>query len=482
MVAQNDTRAKKLHKEYQIYMPGFKNLSVPELNALLSYMHTHENQGSEDINTLEIVADPITDTLQYSHLVADVEFVAQAPVSGKKSMLARINKLDCAGGSGRIFLNDLRGFLYELRGNKVEAYLSLVDYYSDFVHEPGLGTGFSSFAFHPDFQENGLFYTAHSELRSKQTSDFSLPDSIPSKLQWVLKEWKANNPSENTFKGSTRELLRIDFVSFIHGVQEISFNPVATRNGADYGMLYVGVGEGGSVVEGYPQVALHGATEVWGTILRIDPMGSTGINGAYGIPRDNPFIKLADMDKRSEIWAYGLRNPTRFSWDSNGRLFASDIGHKIVEEVNLINPSKFYGWPIREGEFALNPFGNQSQALNLPENDAEYEVTYPVFQYDHDDGVAISGGFFSRGSVFKGKYIFGDIPKGTLYVGDLSETKERNIKKLRISFNGEPATMRELTQSSRVDLRFGQDCEGSIYLLTKADGKIHKIKDPLFSI
>jgi len=475
MVAENDTRAKRLHKAYQIYMPGFKNLSEVELDALLSYMHTYSEQKAEDSNTLDIIEDPIKDTLYYSDLVADLEFVAQAPPTTEKSILARINKLDCAGNSGRLLINDLEGFLYELRDGKVEPYLALPDYNPDFVKEPGFGTGFSSFAFHPNFQENGLFYTAHSELRSKQPADFSFPDSISSKLQWVLKEWKAKNPSEKSFRGSTRELLRVDFFSFIHGIQEIGFNTAAAKNKTDYGMLYVGVGDGGSVVGGHPKIALHKGARIWGSILRIDPMGNNSENGKYGIPPDNPFVEMAD--KRNEIFAYGFRNPTRFSWGLNGALFVSDIGHKIMEEVNLIVSGGFYGWPIREGEFVLDPFGNQSQAFALPENDSDYGATYPVFQYDRDDGVAISGGFFSRGKIFQGKYIFGDIAKGTLYIGDLSEKKKRNIKKLKISLDGKLTTMAELTKSSRVDLRFGQGCDGSIYLLTKADGKIYKIKE-----
>jgi mono/diheme cytochrome c family protein len=480
MMTQNDARTKMLIAEYQFPMPGFEDLSELELDALLSYMHENEKQESQEHNAQDVIEKTIKDTLQYSDLVADLEFVAQAPSTTEKSVLARINKLDCAGNTGRIFINDLRGFLYELRHGKVEPYLALTDYISDFVHEPGLGAGFSSFAFHPDFKENGLFYTAHSEPKLKKHTDFSLADSIPVRFQWVLKEWKAQRPSENTFNGDSRELLRIDFVGFMHGVQEMGFNPVATKNESDYAMLYIGVGEGGGVVEGYPEVALHGASKIWGTILRIDPQGNNSGNGAYGIPSDNPFINQAD--KRNEIWAYGFRNPTRFAWDLNGRLFASDIGHKIMEEVNLINSGGFYGWPIREGAFVMDPYGNQSLAFALPENDLDFGVTYPVFQYNQNDGVAISGGFFSKGKEFKAKYIFGDILKGTLFVGDLSETNQRNIKRLKVSLNGIPTTMAELTNSLRVDLRFGQDCEGHIYLLTKADGKIYKIKESVISI
>ncbi|MDN3663993.1 PQQ-dependent sugar dehydrogenase [Algibacter miyuki] len=477
MVADNDSRATQLLETYKIPMPGFKDLSETNLDALLSYIHKQENQKLKNNNSLDVIKETIKDTLQYSHLVAELEFVAQAPATTQKPILARLNKLDCAGSSGRIFINDMRGSLYELRDKKVEPYLSLIDYNPDFIHEPGLGAGFSSFAFHPDFQENGLFYTAHSEPKLSKPSDFSLPDSIPAKIQWVVKEWKTKTPNKNIFKGDSRELLRIDFVGFMHGIQEMGFNPVTTKDESDYGMLYIGVGDGGGVIKGYPQVAQHGGSQIWGTILRIDPMGNNSKNGAYGIPPENPFVKQALL--KGEIWSYGLRNPTRFSWDLYGRLFASDIGHKIMEEVNLIDSGQFYGWPIREGNFALNPNGNQSLAYALPDNDADYGATYPIFQYNQKDGVAISGGFFARGEKFRGKYIFGDIPTGSLYIGDLFEAKQRNLKKLKVSIHGKPTTMSKLTKSSRVDLRFGQDCDGNIYLLTKSDGKIYKIKENL---
>lgn len=477
MVIEKDPRTKKLIEIYKFPMPSFGDLTETDLDALLSYLHKYNKQELKVNSRLKEVKETIKDTLQYSDLIVDLEFIAQAPKTNKKAILARINKLGCAGNTGRIFINDLRGFLYELKDDKVESYFSLKDHVPDFVDEPGLGAGFSSFAFHPDFKQNGLFYTAHSEPVLHKQSDFKLPDSIIPEMQWVIKEWKSENSSDTTFKGNTRELLRIDFAGFMHGIQEIAFNPKSTKNQSDYGMLYIGVGDGGAVVKGYPKVAHHEGTGIWGTILRIDPLGNNSENGAYGIPSENPFVKFGE--KKGEIWSYGFRNPTRFAWNINGKLFASDIGHKTMEEVNLIEAGKFYGWPIREGKFVVDPYGNQSQAFALPKNDIDYGVTYPSFQYNQNDGIAISGGFFSKGNTFQGKYIFGDIPTGILYLGDLLETKQRNIKKINVSINGVATTMSKLSKSKRVDLRFGQDCQGYIYLLTKADGKIYKIKERL---
>ncbi|SOE23195.1 Cytochrome c [Spirosomataceae bacterium TFI 002] len=475
MVAENDVRAKALHQQYKIYMPGFDDLAEEELNALISYLHTYQKKESRDTSYLANAVDnPIKDTLFNSKLKANLEFVAQVPPSEKTAILARINKLECAGNSGRIFINDLRGMLYELKGHTVELYASIPNLNKKFIHKPGLGTGFGSFAFHPDFAENGLFYTAHSETKKEHNADFFLSDSIPVAMQWVVMEWKTENTTTAKFKGTIRELLRIDFLGPIHGIQEVAFNPTAKVNSSDYGMLYISIGDGGSVVNGYPEVALHKGTQVWGTILRIDPFGNNSDNGNYGIPPDNPFVNLSN-EKRKEIWVYGLRNPNRMSWNAKGQMFASDIGHKIVEEVNLIEPGKFYGWPIREGTFVLNPFKNQSLAFPLPKNDADFGVTYPVIQYDHDDGAAISGGFFARAKPFTGKYIFGDIPTGNIFIADLSKTGQRNMEKLGIQINGKPIDFSILTKSNRVDLRLGQDCNGNIYMFTKADGKIYKM-------
>lgn len=474
MVKSIDQRAIALHQEYKIYMPGFADLSDEQLNALLSYMHQFNKAASESKGlqqTTERITNPIQDTLQHAGSNLEIEYIAQVPASTENFRLALINKLACVGNSNRIFINDQRGSLYELNGSELDRYLTIQDYFSNFKDQPGLGSGFGSFAFHPNFKENGLLYTSHSESKTYQKADFALPDSIPTKFQWVIKEWKTKSPDDRQFNGTQREVLRIDFPSHLHGIQEIAFNPTASKADSDYGLLYLGVGDGGSIVKGYQQLVIHQGKRIWGTILRINPLGTNSTNGQYGIPSSNPFF--TDTEKKKEIWAYGFRNPNRISWSASGQMYACDIGHKIAEEVNLILPGKFYGWPMREGRFAMNPFGNHSLAYPLPEND--FNITYPIFQYDHDDGTAISGGFVSSGKAFNGHYIFGDITQGTVFIGDFEETEKRNIQKLRVTIGNKPTALSQLANSQRVDLRFGQDCEGNIYILTKADGKIYKI-------
>ena len=162
-----------------------------------------------------------------------------------------------------------------------------------FINEPGLATGFGSFAFHPDFAKNGLLYTTHTEAPNSGKADFTYADSIKVTLQWVLTEWKADDPNAPTFSGTSRELLRVNMVSGIHGVQEITFNPLAKPGDEDYGLLYIGIGDGGAVEEGYPFIA-HSKEKIWGTIIRIDPAGRNSANGQYGIPTSQSICSGAE--------------------------------------------------------------------------------------------------------------------------------------------------------------------------------------------
>ena len=299
-------------------------------------------------------------------------------------------------------------------------------------------------------------------------------------MQCVLTEWKTKNPGADTFSGTSRELLRVDMVTESHGVQEITFNPLSKPGDKDYGMLFIGIGDGGSVQVGYPFL-LHGNEKIWGTILRIDPMGRNSANGQYGIPLHNPFAQNQNTKALGEIYAYGFRNPHRITWSKSGEMLAFNIGQANIESVNLIIPGHNYGWPIREGNFVFDPYGDLNKVYPLPANDSIYKITYPVAQYDHDEGMAISGGYEYWGTTIpqlKGKLLFGDIPTGRLFYIDMADVKQGKlapIKEWKISINGTQRTLKELCGSDRVDLHFGRDSRGELYILTKADGKMYKI-------
>jgi glucose/arabinose dehydrogenase len=311
-------------------------------------------------------------------------------------------------------------------------------------------------------------------------ADFAYNDSIKVMLQWVLTEWTTEKPKAFPFSGKGRELFRINMVHSFHGVQEITFNPLANPGDEDYGLLYIGIGDGSSVEFGFPFLA-HSKQKVWGTILRIDPSGRNSRNGKYGIPKNNPFVNDNDPNTLKEIYAYGFRNPHRISWTKAGQILASNIGHHNIEALNMILPGHDYGWPIREGGFVMDLAKGMRNVYPLPADDKKYGVTYPVAQYDHDEGNAISGGYEYWGSAvpeLKGKYLFGDIVNGRLFFVEMKDLKigsQAAIKECQISVNGTKKTLKELCGAEKVDVRFGRDHLGELYVMTKPDGKVYRI-------
>jgi glucose/arabinose dehydrogenase len=170
----------------------------------------------------------------------------------------------------------------------------------------------------------------------------------------VITEWTASSPSANVFAGTRRELLRIDYNGTIHGLQDIGFNPYAKAGDEDYGLLYICAGDGGSVAAGRPDWT-HKLSSPYGSILRLDPLGTNSVNGRYGIPAANPYANDGKADTLGEIYAWGFRNPHRISWDSQPphRALIGDIGENQIEEVNLLTKGGDYGYPDREGTFVL---------------------------------------------------------------------------------------------------------------------------------
>lgn len=478
IINAHDKHADSLYQLYKTMMPSFASLSDDDMNNIIAFLNTHTEQTL--IDTAEGVKDPVPDKIKRSGLTADIEPVTQIPASGdiNNMPLARITKLTYQPGTNDLFINDLRGKLYKLVNNKPVVYMDIAKLKTNFIDAPGLATGFGSFAFHPQFEKNGLFYTAHTEKPGSAKADFNYPDSVPVTLQWVLTEWKADDPNANAFKGTGRELLRINMVSGIHGVQEICFNPHVKPGDEDYGLLYIGIGDGGCVENGFSFLA-HNKQKVWGTILRIDPQDNNSANSKYGIPLQNPFIN--NKDAIGEIYAYGFRNPHRITWTKSGAMLVCNIGHGNIESIDLIKKGKDYGWPLREGTFEVHPEGDLNKVYLLPAHDTADGITYPIAEYDHDEGKAICGGFEYAGNAIpelKGKFLFGDIPTGRLFyieIKDIRQGSEAQIKEWNISFNHSVQKLSELCNHERVDLHFGKDADGELYILTKADGKVYKL-------
>ncbi|MCA6075455.1 PQQ-dependent sugar dehydrogenase [Fulvivirga sedimenti] len=473
MISGGDNRAVAAFEKFNTYMPSFETLSDADLKAILAYMHTYPDKpNSTAAAGLQPLDDPIPQKIPESGIILILKEVLTAPPTAKNPPVARINKM--IPESGRQFISDLNGILYEIKDQQWIPFLKMEDYFEHFIAQPGLATGLGSFAFHPEYDQNGIFYTSHTEdPKTSAPADFSYTDTIPRTVRWVLDEWKHDDPTSSVFSGTHGELMRIDMVSQIHGMQEIAFNPHANPGDQDYGLMYIGIGDGGAVENGYAFL-VQNQQQPWGTILRIDPAGNNSMNGHYGIPSSNP--------DKSEVYALGFRNPHRIFWDADGRMLASDIGHTNIEELNIIEKGRNYGWPEREGTFRLFKNESMDKVYSLETDDAGFGFTYPVIQVDHDEIAAISSGYIYYGKQIpeiEGYYLFGGIINGRVFLSDASDFKQGKqsaVSEVQLQFDdGNISSFRERLGKARVDLRFGMDAAGELYILTKADGKVYQI-------
>jgi glucose/arabinose dehydrogenase/cytochrome c551/c552 len=481
IIDEGNERASLLYATYKVLMPAQPQLSTDDIKAIVSFIHTAKKTEKDKTGHPQsgpALDDPIPVKIPKAGLTLQLKEVVTAPFTADKSPLTRINQMFVLNGKGnRVFINDMRGKLYELKDKKLRVAFDLAGQLPSFIHSPGLGSGFGSYAFHPDFNRNGLFYTTHTEKAGTARSDFDYPDSIPVALQWVLSEWKMDSPESAVFSGKRRELFRINMPLPMHGVQQIVFNPLSRPGTPDYGLLYIGIGDGGAAENGYLGLC-NSNTQLRSAVLRIDPSGKNSKNGRYGLPLINPYAADPDLNSLGELFARGFRNPNRISWSPDGKMIISDIGLNNIEELNLGKPGADYGWPNREGTFLMNYKGKMNKVYALPDDDKGF--TYPVAQYDHDEGNAISAGFVYTGSVLKlrGKYIFGDIVHGRLFYvesGDLKQGLQAPIKEFDIEFNGVNSKFTAITENVKADLRLGIGEDNELYIFTKTDGKIWEV-------
>jgi len=510
-----------------------------------------------------------------AELALQIADYAALPITGSPDgtgnnagSLARVNFLrEEPAPTRRFFVNDLNGPLYILNRDtkKLTTYLDLngrgtrPGLFDKLAIESGLASGFISFELDPEYARNGRFYTIHLEDLAAPGAlppdNASVPDldlggyaptppiQTPGDVshEAVLIEWTDSNISNAKFEGTARELLRVQLNNRIHPMGDLTFNPVARRGDPDWRVLYVACGDGGS---GDQKTSIRLNPQrldtVVGKILRLVPdlaehtdASTVSENGRYRIPRDNPLVSIPGA--RHEIWAYGLRNPHRLSWDvdpanpSNHHLIAAVIGWRTWETVVIIHKGANYGYPVREGTEMVQ----EDKTLGtLPDIDTipvhvtgetttgTVVPTYPVVQYGHGQGGgdAIAGGFVYRGVAVPelvGKYIFGDISTGRLWYADYKEMLAADdgnprtlaeMHELRLWWD-DPAdspdrgrqlypTMAAIVEagyhsrggkdsdlpgsatvsgSGRVDLRLAVDRAGELYLLSKSDGMIRAV-------
>ena len=483
MIADGDERASAQFEKFKVYMPAFSQFDDNQLENLLGFIHKFsEGEKRNKSNRKGGLVNPIPEKIAPATHALVVEDFVTLPASAPNAPDTRINTFRPlqTKQKERLFVADLRGVLFEIMDGKPHPFLDINQWVGNFIDRPGLGSGLGSFAFHPEFERNGLLYTTHTEPANTQKADFAVPEGAKSTLQWVISEWQMEDPNAGVFAGQRRELLRVDMVTGIHGFQDLTFNPTAKPGSADYGLLYLGIGDGGAALAGHPEICQN-ETSIWGSIIRIDPSGNNSKNKNYGIPKDNPY---ADQpNKVGEIWSRGFRNPHRIAWNEKGeKMLVSNIGQHSVEEVNLISKGGDFGWPYREGSFVFDVNANPEMVYPLDQEE-KGSFLNPVIQYDHDEGNAVSGGYFYWGKKIpslKGKYIFGDIARGTLFMADeaqLEQGKAAPLQKVNLVVNGTPTSFQEIRPNERVDLRFGQDHKGDLYVFTKSNGKVYRVMD-----
>src|SRR5262249_17210376 len=352
-----------------------------------------------------------------------------------------------ASRDGRRVVNDSRGLLYLIGpNNQVQVYANVAAVFPNAVYNR-LESGLIGFTFHPEFARNGLFYTVHAERAAgnPRTPDFIPPGFALKDVTYhnIITQWHANNPAANVFEGTRRELLREAHVvaNLTHPMGAVEFNPTAKPGDQDYGLLYTSGSDHGFSNGGGPNSSTASQTQrldsIITAILRFDPRSpkvTGGVKGLgdYTIPMANKFVADGDPKTLGEIYAYGFRNAHRLSWDTDGTMFASDIGMDNIEEINIVRNGENYGWMRREGIWENGRWrgGALNQLLSLPAEILRGRVkdgfTYPVAMYDHDEGRAVTDGFAYHGRIaaLRGKFVFGDIQKGRVFVADLAEMKK----------------------------------------------------------
>ena len=425
------------------------------------------------------------------------EFASLPDVGGEA---ARTMLLVDEPGTRRLFVSDMRGLLYTIGydGTPVTPYLDInAASWGTPVQAMGRERGLQIFELHPQFAAQGTpgfgkLYTWMDTSNMLPVPDF-MPASgstTPPTHDTVLLEWTARTPTAASYDGGPpRELMRLRQPFANHNAGQLAFNPNAAPGSPDFGLLFVGVADGGS--GGDPLKMAQNMGSIFGKILRIDPLGATSPNKKYGVPATNPFV--GQPGTLPEIYAYGVRNPQRFSWDSrSGRLFLADIGQNIVEEVSVITAGANLGWNEWEGSYRYI----SREAVNLSEPRADPKVTYPIVEYGQPDPLlqpqsAVTGVMAYRGThipQLANLLLFGDNPSGELFyvsADQLPSGGQDAIRRVVFGTTGTPRTLLSLIQeknmaqgkkpATRADMRFGYGPDSRLFLINKADGVIREV-------
>ncbi|MGF1452358.1 MAG: PQQ-dependent sugar dehydrogenase [Opitutales bacterium] len=425
---------------------------------------------------------------------------------------------------GRLFVNDQRGPLYLVSddGATVSQYLTLEDEglnapFPELALDDSSGErGFHSFAFHPDFFDDaqpgfGRFYVYFDGQVTREPAtgeNFRRFDPAgQGSRSTLLVEFRTNDPAAVPFSPADPEAPYRILAMFRqpqghHNGGHIAFNPCANPGDSDYGLLYCSLADG--AVGGDPYELAEDPANPYGSLMRIDPLPQG--NEPFRAAPDNLFASDKDPRTLDIVYAYGFRNPQRFSWDrATGNLFLGDIGETLAEEVNLLRLEAIgdgtgrnrsangahFGWDLREGSFEH-------------EGERSPEMIDPVAEWDHENIVvgfpeaATGGRAATVGEVFRGPpghpfnglLPVGDFPSGTLFVLDvdndpldggqngLRELQPRDLDLERTRMFNEVRAQQEADEirlTNRADIRFGLNTPGEIYIINKKDSIIRQL-------
>lgn len=348
--------------------------------------------------------------------------------------LTRPVDLQHAGdGSDRLFVVEQRGVITVFENDpETAAATTFLDITAQVYDEYG-ETGLLGLAFHPEFPDSGYFYV-----------DYTADDP----LRTVVSRFTVSGNPDQADPASEMVLLEEVQPYANHNGGQVAFGPD--------GYLYVSFGDGGGV--GDPLENGQDRTNLLGTIIRID-VDHPQAPAAYGVPQNNPFVGN-DQGFREEIYAYGLRNPWRFSFDQlTGRLWVGDVGQSAFEEVDIIESGGNYGWNLMEGNSCY-----QSETCDTT------GLVMPVIDYGRDEGVSITGGYVYHGNrapSLKGAYIYADYGSGNMWA---------------LRYEDGSVTENELIMEDIMKISsFGVDQAGELYCLLLV-GTVYKIAEEVTAV
>ena len=341
-----------------------------------------------------------------------------------------VNPLDLTSppdGSGRLFILEQPGLIRVVENGELlpTPFLDI----RDRIESGGTEQGLLGIAFHPDYAQNRFFYLNYTGRRGNG-------DTVVARFQVSADDPNRADP------GSEKILLQVEQPYRNHNGGGMAFGPD--------GYLYISLGDGGSAND--PQGNAQSLDTLLGKLLRVDVDGGD----PYAIPADNPF---ADGGGRPEVWAYGLRNAWRFSFDRlTGDLYIADVGQNQWEEIDFLPAGApggaNFGWDYREG---AHPFEGQPPA--------GLALVDPIFEYQHGLGCSVTGGSVYRGQAlpeFRGIYLLSDFCSGRVWglLRDASGAWQSQ----------------ELFQTGLSVTSFGQDAQGELYLMDRAGGAVYQLR------